>query len=60
MTLTFFSLMGVLFLLTQYLQGVLGLSAFETGLRFIPIAAGVILASPVAATADDPHRHAAS
>ncbi len=49
-TLTFFSLMGVLFLLTQYLQGVLGLSALETGLRFIPIAAGVILASPVAAT----------
>jgi Na+/melibiose symporter-like transporter len=48
-TLTFFSLMGVLFLLTQYLQGVLGLSALETGLRFIPIAAGVILASPVAA-----------
>ena len=49
-TLTFFSLMGVLFLLTQYLQGVLGLSALETGLRFIPIAAGVILASAVAAT----------
>jgi len=49
-TLTFFSLMGVLFLLTQYLQGVLGLSALETGIRFIPIAVGVILASPVAAT----------
>jgi EmrB/QacA subfamily drug resistance transporter len=49
-TLTFFSLMGVLFLLTQYLQGVLGLSALETGIRFIPIAAGVIIASPVAAT----------
>jgi EmrB/QacA subfamily drug resistance transporter len=48
-TMTFFSLMGVLFLLTQYLQGVLGLSAFETGIRFIPIAAGVIVASPVAA-----------
>jgi MFS transporter, DHA2 family, integral membrane protein len=49
-TLTFFSLMGVLFLLTQYLQGVLGLSALETGLRFIPIALGIIVASPVAAT----------
>jgi EmrB/QacA subfamily drug resistance transporter len=48
-TLTFFSLMGVLFLLTQYLQGVLGLSALETGLRFIPIAIGVILGSAVAA-----------
>ena len=30
-TLVFFSLMGVLFFLTQYLQGVLGLSALETG-----------------------------
>jgi EmrB/QacA subfamily drug resistance transporter len=49
-TLTFFSLMGVLFLLTQYLQGVLGLTALETGIRFIPIAVGVIVASPVAAT----------
>jgi EmrB/QacA subfamily drug resistance transporter len=49
-TLTFFSLMGVLFLLTQYLQGVLGLSALETGVRFVPIAVGVMLASPVAAT----------
>jgi hypothetical protein len=48
-TLTFFSLMGVLFLLTQYLQGVLGLSALETGVRFIPIAAGVMVASPFAA-----------
>jgi EmrB/QacA subfamily drug resistance transporter len=49
-TMTFFSLMGVLFLLTQYLQGVLGLTALETGVRFIPIAVGVIVASPIAAT----------
>ncbi len=49
-TMTFFSLMGVLFLLTQYLQGVLGLSALETGLRFIPIAAGFIVGSSVAAS----------
>ena len=48
-TLTFFSLMGVLFLLTQYLQGVLGLSALETGVRFVPIAAGVIITAPIAA-----------
>jgi EmrB/QacA subfamily drug resistance transporter len=48
-TLTFFSLMGALFFLTQYLQVVLGLSAFETGLRFLPIAAGVILAAPFSA-----------
>ena len=49
-TLAFFSLMGALFFLTQYLQGVQGLSALETGLRFIPIAIGVIVASPISAT----------
>ena len=48
-TLVFFSLMGALFFLTQYLQGVLGFSAFDTGLRFIPIAIGVIAVSPIAA-----------
>ncbi len=46
-TLVFFALMGALFFLTQYLQGVQGLSAFETGLRFIPVALGVMLASAV-------------
>jgi EmrB/QacA subfamily drug resistance transporter len=50
-TLAFFSLMGVLFFLTQYLQGVQGLSAFETGIRFIPIALGIIAAAPFAAKA---------
>ena len=44
-------LMGVMFLLTTYMQSVLGLSAFDTGLRFIPIAIGVIAVSPVAAKA---------
>lgn len=48
-TLAFFSLMGALFFLTQYLQGVQGLSALETGIRFIPIAIGVIVVSPVSA-----------
>jgi EmrB/QacA subfamily drug resistance transporter len=48
-TLTFFSLMGALFFLTQYLQVVLGLSALETGVRFLPIAFGVMLAAPVSA-----------
>jgi EmrB/QacA subfamily drug resistance transporter len=47
--LVFFSLMGALFFLTQYLQGVQGLSAFETGLRFIPIAVGVIIVAPLSA-----------
>jgi EmrB/QacA subfamily drug resistance transporter len=49
-TLAFFSLMGALFFLTQYLQGVQGLSALDTGLRFIPIAIGIIVASPISAT----------
>lgn len=48
-TLTFFSLMGAMFFLTMYLQAVLGLSALETGVRFLPIAAGVIVAAPLGA-----------
>jgi len=48
-TLTYFSLMGALFFLTQYLQVVLGLSAFETGIRFLPIAAGVMVAAALSA-----------
>lgn len=48
-TLAFFSLMGALFFLTQYLQGVRGLSALETGVRFIPIAIGIIAVSPISA-----------
>ena len=48
-TLTFFSLMGAMFFLTLYLQAVLGLSAFETGVRFLPIAFGVMVAAPLGA-----------
>jgi EmrB/QacA subfamily drug resistance transporter len=48
-TLTFFSLMGALFFLTQYLQVVQGLSALETGIRFLPIAVGVMVAAPFSA-----------
>ena len=48
-TLTFFSLMGAMFFLTQYLQVVLGLSAFETGIRFLPIAVGVMVGAPFSA-----------
>lgn len=49
-TLVFFGMMGALFFLTQYLQGVLGLGALETGIRFIPIAIGIIVASGLSAT----------
>jgi EmrB/QacA subfamily drug resistance transporter len=41
----FFSLFGVIFLLTQYLQFVLGYSALEAGVRTAPIALGMIIGS---------------
>ena len=51
MTLVFFALNGVLFFLTQYMQGVQGLGTFETGIRFIPVALGVMAGAGVSATA---------
>ena len=48
-TLSFFSLNAALFLLTLYLQQVRGLSPLDTGYRFIAIAAGIVVASPIAA-----------
>jgi EmrB/QacA subfamily drug resistance transporter len=41
----FFALMGVMYFLTTYLQSVLGYSALEAGVRLLPIAGGLILAS---------------
>jgi predicted MFS family arabinose efflux permease len=43
------TLMGVLFVLTQYLQFVLGYSASETGMRIAPAALVVLVAAPVGA-----------
>jgi len=48
-TLSMFALNGNLFLVTLYLQQVRGLSPLETGYRFMAIAAGVIVSSPIAA-----------
>ena len=48
-TLTFFALFGSIFFLTQYLQGVLGYTALEAGIRVTPIAAGLILGGPLSA-----------
>ena len=39
--LVFFALFGTIFFLTQYLQSVLGYGAFESGLRVMPVAAGL-------------------
>jgi EmrB/QacA subfamily drug resistance transporter len=50
-TLVFFALNGALFFLTQYMQGVQGLDAFATGLRFIPVAIGVMLGAGISANA---------
>jgi EmrB/QacA subfamily drug resistance transporter len=50
-TLSFFALNGSLFFMTLYLQAVRGLSALDTGLRFIPIAVGIAISSPLSARA---------
>ena len=44
-TFVFFALMGVMYFLTTYLQTVLGYTALEAGVRMLPIALGLILAS---------------
>jgi Na+/melibiose symporter-like transporter len=45
-TLTYMSLFGVIFLLTQYLQSVLDYSAVEAGAVFIPMAALMVVFAP--------------
>ncbi len=41
---------GLLFVLPLFLQAVLGLSAFETGLIFLSLAIGAFIAAPIAAS----------
>ena len=43
--LLFFALFGFMFLVTQYLQSVLGYDALEAGVRMLPVAAGLVIAS---------------
>jgi EmrB/QacA subfamily drug resistance transporter len=47
--LTFFAMMGSLFLLTQFLQSVLGYTALETGVRLLPMAAVQMVLAPLSA-----------
>ncbi len=47
-SIAFFSLFGVIFLLTQYLQFVQGYSALEAGLRTAPIALGMVIGASTA------------
>jgi EmrB/QacA subfamily drug resistance transporter len=48
-SLSFFALFGSIFFLTQYLQLVLGYGAFEAGLGVLPVAAAMVVASPLSA-----------
>jgi len=47
--LVFFSLFGAMFLLTQYLQSVLGYDALQAGLRIAPVALVLGVAAPASA-----------
>jgi DHA2 family multidrug resistance protein-like MFS transporter len=44
-TLVFFALMGTSFLLTTYLQTIMGYGALDAGLRMLPLAGGLIVGS---------------
>ena len=48
--LVFFGLMGTVFMLTTYLQTVLGYSALDAGIRMLPVAVGLIVGSRLAVT----------
>ncbi|MFI5657191.1 DHA2 family efflux MFS transporter permease subunit [Streptomyces sp. NPDC051684] len=47
-TLGMFILAGLLFLLPQYLQAVLGIDSFGTGVRIVPMMGGMLLAAKLA------------
>ena len=44
-TFVYFALMGVMFFLTTYMQSVLGYRRSDTGVRMLPIAVGMVMAS---------------
>ncbi|MBI2708625.1 MAG: MFS transporter [Actinobacteria bacterium] len=48
-TLTFFAMFGSVFLLTQYLQFVLGYSPLTTGVRLLPFAGSIMIVAPASA-----------
>jgi len=49
-TLTFFCMFGLFFVLTQYLQFVLGFSPFKAGLATLPLAAMLVIFAPRSAS----------
>ena len=46
-TMVFFAMFGASFLITQYLQTVLGFSAFQAGVRMAPMAVTMLLVAPM-------------
>ena len=48
-TMTFFALFGATFLLTQYMQFVLGYTPLEAGVRLLPFAVVILVVSPLSA-----------
>jgi Na+/melibiose symporter-like transporter len=46
-TLLFFAMFGLMFFMTQYLQGVMGYDALGAGLRTLPVAGGLMIAGPL-------------
>jgi EmrB/QacA subfamily drug resistance transporter len=50
-TIVFFSLFGFIFLATQYLQFVLGYSAFDAGVRTLPFAFALMVMAPLSSKA---------
>ncbi len=47
-TLAFFAMFGAMFVLTQYLQAVLGFTALQAGLRLVPISLVLMVVAPTA------------
>jgi EmrB/QacA subfamily drug resistance transporter len=47
-SLVFFALFGAMFLMTQYLQSVLGYSPLQAGLRLAPVAITLVVGAPLA------------
>ncbi len=56
-TMTFFALFGAMFLITQYLQTVLGYSALQAGVRMLPMACLMFCIAPLVAAARRTRRH---
>ncbi len=52
LVLIFFGLMGGIYVLTQYLQDVQGFSAFDAGVRTLPMSLGIMIFAPISARVD--------